>query len=437
MTGRIVILLENLPVERDRRVWRQARALAAAGLSVTVVCPGKQSDGSTQRRWNVRHVDGIEIRSFVAARERGGIAGFVWEYAVAWVQMVFILRLIHRRESVTGIQACNPPDIFFPIAWWARRRRIPFVFDQHDLCPELFATRVELAKPDRSTEPSWRRSGPSPVQRLVLWALRRCERATYRSSTRVIATNESYRRVAVERGGRVPADVVVVRNGPDPGRMRPRPERRVRPDGRKLVVWMGNIGPQDGVADAVRAVAHLVHRLGRTDTDFVFIGRGEARSDAVELATRLEVDRYVTFTGWIPDDEAFTLVASADVGLSADPPGPLNNHSTMNKTLEYMSFGLPVVAHDLHETRVSAGGAAVYAPEGSPESLAGCLHRLLADDRRMADLGREGRRRIEDGLGWPHQADTYVRLWRSLAADASPSRVDLHHPIPTRREVVA
>ena len=272
---------------------------------------------------------------------------------------------------------------------------------------------------------------PSALQRTVLWLLRRCERESYRGATRVIATNESYRRVAIERGGRAPADVVVVRNGPDTDQLRRGATSSPNGNGRRTVVWMGNIGPQDGVDDAVRAIAHLVNDLGRTDTHFVFIGRGEARADAMALAESLALERYVTFTGWLPDDEAWMLLSSADVGLSADPPGPLNDCSTMNKTLEYMAFGLPIVAHDLHETRVSAGPAALYAPEGTPESLARCLHELLGDSERMATMGREGRRRIENGLGWPRQAATYTALWRSLLTDEPATAAD-ESMVPTR-----
>ncbi len=404
---RVVILLENLPVQRDRRVWRQAEALIDAGVAVTVICP---ADEGADRAWLGLHrpvmVDGVEIRAFTTARERQGPVGFVWEYALAWLQMTRALAACRRDHPVDGLQACNPPDIFFPHAWWARWNGVPFIFDQHDLTPELFETRFG------PVTAGWRRT----LHRILVW----CERATYRGATRVIATNQSYRRQAVERGPVPPDDVAVVRNGPDPDTMRRRPVTSLRrPPQRHLAVWMGNMGPQDGVDDAVRAVAHLVHQIGRRDVHVVFIGRGEVLDEVRSLAGELGVDDYVTFTGWIPDDEAFQWLSAADVGLSADPPGPLNDKSTMNKTLEYMSFGLPVVAHDLHETRVSAGRAAVYAKTGDPAGLARCLDDLLADPQLMATMGRLGRQRIDDDLSWPHQTRVYVELWTSLlGADA-------------------
>ncbi|MGF1596694.1 MAG: glycosyltransferase family 4 protein [Acidimicrobiales bacterium] len=399
---RVVILLENLPVQRDRRVWRQARALVEAGMAVTVICPADEPSG--RRRFGLHRplvVDDVEIRAFNPARERQGPLGFVWEYALAWLQMTRALAACRRCHRVDGIQACNPPDIFFPHAWWARWNGVPFVFDQHDLTPELFETRFG---PLRA---GWSRL----LHRVLIW----CERATYRGAARVIATNQSYRWEAVDRGRVPPDDVVVVRNGPDPTVMRPRPVTTVRrPAQRHLVVWMGNMGPQDGVDDAVRSVAHLVHAMGRRDVHVVFIGHGEVLEQVRDLARALRVGDQVTFTGWIPDDEAFQWLSAASIGLSADPPGPLNDKSTMNKTLEYMSFGLPVVAHDLHETRVSAGPAAVYAETGDPAGLARCVDRLLRDPELMATMGRIGRQRIEDHLSWPHQTGIYVELWASL-----------------------
>jgi asparagine synthase (glutamine-hydrolysing) len=279
------------------------------------------------------------------------------------------------------------------------------VFDQHDLSPELYATRFDVGS---------RTERHVVINRLILALLLRCERETYLAATRVIATNNSYRRIAIERGGLPPDDVVVVRNGPDPDTMYRRSLPSVaRPD-EHLVVWMGNMGPQDGVDDAIRAVSHLVHEIGRTDARFLFIGRGEVADEVRALSHRLELDDYVTFTGWIPDEEAFDLLSLADVGLSADPPGPLNDKSTMIKTLEYMAFGLPIVAHDLHESRVSAGPAAVYANSGDARGLARCLDRLLSEPDRMAWMGNEGRLRIERGLSWPHQARAYVELWSSI-----------------------
>lgn len=397
---RVVILLENLPIARDRRVWREAIALRDAGVAVTAICPKDPGDPDLQT------VDGIEVRSFRAPPERSSALGFMWEYLVAWVQMLRLLIRTRREHGIDAVQVCNPPDIFFAHGHLAHAWGVPFVFDQHDLTPELYETRFGAGG-------------------LVHAILRWCERRTYGVADRVIATNQSYRAAAIERGGLAPESVVIVRNGPDPDTMAAGPPDPALKQGfEHLVVWMGNMGPQDGVDDAVRSVAHLIHGLGRRDCHVVFIGKGEVLDDLRSLALDLDVTAFVTFTGWIPDDEAFRWLSTADVGLSADPPGPLNDKSTMNKTLEYMAFGLPVVAHDLTETRFSAGAAGAYATTGDPEGLARCLDELLEDPERMKRLGRCGRDRIEFALSWPHQRSAYIDLWRDVLG-LPPTVIDL------------
>jgi asparagine synthase (glutamine-hydrolysing) len=188
------------------------------------------------------------------------------------------------------------------------------------------------------------------------------------------------------------------------------------------------MGPQDGVDRALRAIEVLVHRLGRTDCHFAFVGRGDALEDMRRLATQLRLDDWVTFTGWIEDDLAFAYLSTADVGLSPDPPSPLNDVSTMNKTMEYMAFAVPVVAFDLHETRVSAGEAALYAVPDDVRSFAELVDELLGDPARRAELGAVGRRRIEDTLAWSHQREDYVGVYRLLLGSPPPPDRLGHRP---------
>ena len=401
-------MVENLPVSRDRRVARQAAALVAAGHDVSVICPWDTGTGSQ----NSDDLAEVEVLDFKIPAERPGVGGFFTEYSVAWVRMMQLLVKARRRGPIDVVQVCNPPDIFFVHGWLAHRFGARFVFDQHDLAPELFETRF-------GTE--------GFLHRLLAWS----EALTYRVADRVIATNESYRQVAIERGGLQPEHVKVVRNGPDAQLMkRGEIDLALRGGRSHLVAWMGNMGPQDGVDDAVRAIDHLVHQIRRTDTSFVFIGKGEELDAVRRLATELKVDDYVTFTGWVTDEEAFAWLSAADVGLSADPPGPLNDLSTMNKTMEYMSFELPVVAHDLTETRFSAGDAGIYAKSGDPSGLAVAIDELLSTPGHMVEMGQEGRHRIEAELAWRHQRQSYVDMYAELTGKHHKPTVNHHNDVP-------
>jgi glycosyltransferase involved in cell wall biosynthesis len=279
-----------------------------------------------------------------------------------------------------------------------------FVFDHHDLCPELYESRFP--------------AGP----RLPLRVLRALERRTHRSADHVIATNQSYRDIAITRSGKSPADVTVVRTGPDPQalvRREPRPElRRGR---RYLAAYIGVMGPQDGVDIVVRAAAIVVHELGRDDIAFTLIGSGDCFDELVTLRDRLGVARHVEFTGRAPDWQVSDILSTADVGLSPDPKNPLNDLSTMNKTMEYMAFELPVVAFDLRETRVSAGDAAVYVRPNDVREYAAALVQLLDDEPRRARLGKTGRARVEQELAWSHQERAYLDVYHTIVREGRPT----------------
>jgi glycosyltransferase involved in cell wall biosynthesis len=296
------------------------------------------------------------------------------------------------------LQACNPPDIFWPIAWWLRvREGSQFVFDHHDLCPELYDSRF----PDGGALP-----------RRGLLAL---ERATFRTADHVVSTNASYAEIAMRRGGKAPADVTVVRTGPDTQRLRRKgPIPDLRRGRQHLVAYIGVMGPQDGVDLAVRAAAYVVHDLGREDVAFNFMGAGDSYNEIVALRDELGLQDYLELPGRVPDETVLDVLSTAEVGLSPDPTNPLNDVSTMNKTLEYMAFGLPVVAFNLKETRVSAGEAACYVESGDVAAYAKEIVELLDDQKKREAMGRLGRLRIEEELGWPYQRDAYVGVYDSL-----------------------
>ena len=392
----VLIVVENVPVLRDRRVWQECRALVAAGYGVSVICPMAAGDPTVEYR------EGVAIYRYPPAPEASGTVGFLYEFAYSWVRTLLLSWRVLRREGFDVLQACNPPDTFFPIAWLYRPMGKRFVYDQHDLAPETYQSRFD--RPSRA----------------LLWGLCLLERLTYRTADRVIATNASYREVALTRGGKAPEDVVVVRNGPDPQRMRRGPSRPELRNGRPhLCCYLGMMGPQDGVDLLVRAVDVLVHDLGRRDCSFVLLGDGDSNQQVRELVRELGLEDYVTMPGFVADDELSAYLSTADVGLCPEPRNPLNEVSTLVKVMEYMAFGLPVVAFDLKETRFSAGEAAVYVTPNEVKEFALAIAGLLDDADRRGAMARAGRRRVEEVLAWPLQAPVYVAVFDQLTGAAA------------------
>ncbi len=389
---RILIIVQNLPVPFDRRVWLESQALTAAGYDVTVVCP----QGKGDPKYEV--VEGVTLLKYRPYAPGGGALGFVMEYAYSFIATAMLVLRARRKGKFDALQACNPPDIFWPIARWLRRRDgSRFVFDHHDLCPELYDSRF----PDGSALP-----------RRGLVAL---EKATFHAADHIVSTNASYADVATRRGAKAPADITIVRTGPDQDRLRQgAPIPALRRGRQHLVAYLGVMGPQDGVDLAVRAAAYVVHDLGRDDVAFTFMGAGDCYHQMVELRDELGLLDYLELPGRVPDETVFDVLSTAAVGLSPDPKNPLNDVSTMNKTLEYMAFELPVVAFDLKETRVSAAEAGSYVPSGDIAAFAEAISELLDDDDKRGAMGKEGRRRIEQELGWSYQRDAYVGVYDAL-----------------------
>jgi glycosyltransferase involved in cell wall biosynthesis len=389
---RVLIIVQNLPVPFDRRVWLESQTLLAAGYDVTVVCPtGHGTDEGD------RVIDGVRVLAYPGYEGPGSAVGYVTEYAYSFAHTARLVRLALRDGPIDVLQACNPPDIFWPIARWLRRRNgTRFVFDHHDLCPELYRSRFD--------------SEGLPYRGLTF-----LERQTFRAADRVTSTNESYARVARERGGKDASDVTVVRTGPDPQRLRARePVPALRRGRRHLVAYLGVMGPQDGVDIAVEAADIIVNRLGRDDVAFTIMGSGDSYPDLVAKRDAAGLQDAVDLPGRVPDEFVAEVLSTADVGLSPDPLNPLNDVSTMNKTMEYMAFGLPVVAFGLHETRVSAGLAARYVQPNDVEAYAHAILEVLDDPRSREEMGLIGRERVETELAWEHQRAAYVRVFDEL-----------------------
>lgn len=408
---RVLIIVQNLPVPLDRRVWLECQALVAAGYGVSVICPMGPGDPPFEV------LDGVRIHKYPPAPAAEGVGGYLYEFAYCWLRTARMAVREYRQAGFDVIQACNPPDTYFALAALFRPLGVRFVFDHHDLCPEIYEARF------------------GTHGNLLLRALKVLERATFRLADHVISTNESYRDIAIRRGGRRPETVTVVRSGPDLRRLtRVAPVPELRAGKQFLCTYLGIMGPQDGV-DAVLEAAHvIVHEMGRRDCHFALLGFGDCLEELRAQAHREGLDDFVTFTGRVGDDAVRKYLSTSDVGLSPDPKNPFNDLSTMNKTIEYMAFGLPVVAFDLKETRVSAAGAATYVHDGDVAAYAKAIVSLLDDPERRAAMGRTGRERVVEALAWEHQSPRYVGVYRKLLGPVRQlPRVPA--PAPTRAPV--
>lgn len=387
-----LIIVQNLPVPLDRRVWLESKALTAAGYRVSVICPKGPDDPSYQE------LEEIRIYKYRPPREAQGLVGFAYEFGYCWLATFLLSLRVFRRERFDVIQSCNPPDTFgFLAAFYKKLFGVRFIFDQHDLCPEVYRSRFD--RPSRH----------------VLRILEFFERTNYRVADHVIATNESYREIAMTRGQRKPDEVTVVRSGPDTSVMRPgEPVPELRHGRDHLLVWLGIMGPQDGV-DGVLHTAEVLRRdFGRDDVHIALLGFGDCLEELKELSSKLGLDDRVTFTGRADAQTISSYLSTATVGMSPDPMNPLNNLSTMNKTMEYMAFGVPVVAFDLKETRVSAGDAAVMVEPDDIKGFAAAISDLLDAPHRRAEMARVGRRRAVEVLDWRPQAARYVAVFDAV-----------------------
>jgi glycosyltransferase involved in cell wall biosynthesis len=388
---RVLIIVENLPCPFDRRVWQEARTLAAAGYLVSIVCPKAPGYEAS-----FEEIDGIHIHRHWLPKEADGAVGYALEYSVALLMEFWLSLKVAFGRGFDVIQACNPPDTIFLIGGFYKLFGKKFVFDHHDINPELYEAKFGKR--------GWGR------KLLVL-----LERLSFRTADMVISTNESYRNIALERGGKDPRQVFVVRSGPDLTRIHRVPPNPTLKKGRRyLVGYVGVMGKQEGIDLLLQAVHHIVHDLKRTDIHFGLVGGGTELPAMRELARTLGVDSYVTFTGRAPDAELLEMLNTADVCVNPDRANDMNDRSTMNKIMEYMALGKPVVQFDLTEGRVSAGDASWYARPNDVADLAQKLVALLDDENLRLHMGAIGRDRVEKVLSWQHEAPRLLAAYDHL-----------------------
>ena len=386
----VLIIVENLSVPFDRRVWLEATTLRDAGFTVSVICPR----GQTWDTESYSNLDGIAIYRYWSPQASTTALSFGLEYGGALLNTLWLTCRAYRERGFQVIQSCNPPDFFFLVAVLFRPFGVRFVFDHHDLSPELYLVQFG----DRF-----------PLLHRLLLAL---EWYTFRTAYAVITTNLSLREVAIRRGRVDPERLFVVRNGPNLARFQPLPSAEKLELGfRHVVTYLGVMGPQDGADLAIRAADIIVNIHGRSDIGFFIIGDGPAANDLRALSIRLRLDGHVRFLGRIPDRELLQYLGSSDVCLSPDPANGFNELHTMNKTMEYMAMGKAVVAFDLAETRYSAGDAAVYAAANNVEDFALKILELLDDPSRREAMGRAGVERIHDHLSWEHSRSSLLEAY--------------------------
>ena len=394
----ILVLVENLSVPFDRRVWHECTTLASAGYQVSVICPqGRRHDTG---RYEER--GGVRIYRYPPPPRATSLAGYVREYPFMLWWTWRLARRVWREHPFDAIHACNPPDLFFLIGRLFRPRGVAFVFDQHDAGPEILLAKRGGVRVNGMPE------------RVVEWA----ERSSYALADVVIAPNDSYRRLAVTRGHKDPADVVVVRSAPRREEFAPGSSGGFDRRGhRYLVGYLGVMGKQDGVDLLVRAVGLLV-REGY-DILLYLAGDGESRREVEGLVRDLGIEDNVLTPGYLTHEEFTPALMDADVCVAPDPPSAFNDISTMNKIIEYMALGCASVAFGLPENRATGEDAVTYADSGEWPSLARAIARLLDDDEARAEMGARARARFEEVLAWEDQAPNLLAAYERLRQKAA------------------
>ncbi len=395
---RVLILVENLPSPFDRRVWQEATTLHGHGYQVSIICP-------TGKGYEARYeqIDGIHIHRYSLPLEAEGAKGYLVEYSLALFHTARLAWKVLFARGFDVIHACNPPDLLFLIGGFFKLTMgKKFVFDHHDINPELY--EAKFGRRDFF------------YKLMVLF-----ERWSFRSADVSIATNDSYKKIAIERGGMDPDKVYVVRSGPKLDRLRILPPLDSLKNGRAyLVGYVGVMGAQEGIDLLLQAAQYIIQTLGRHDVQFGLVGGGTSLEQMRQLARDLGIADYVTFTGRVPDQQLLEMLNTSDVCVNPDVANDMNDKSTMNKIMEYMALGKPIVQFDLVEGKVSAQQASLYALKNDPVDMARKIVELLDDPARRASMGEFGRHRVINELEWEYEAPKLLAAYDRLFSASAP-----------------
>lgn len=395
---RVLILVENLPSPFDRRVWQEATTLHANGYAVSIICPtGKGYEGRYEE------VDGIHIYRYKLPLEAEGAKGYAIEYSAALFHTFRLAWKVLFKHGFDVIHACNPPDLLFLIGGFFKLTMgKKFLFDHHDINPELY--EAKFGRRDFF------------YKLMVLF-----ERWSFKTSDVSIATNESYKRIAIERGGMDPDRCYVVRSGPKLDRLRVLPPVEALKQGKRyLVGYVGVMGAQEGIDLLLEAARHLIVDMGRKDVHFGLVGGGTSLDQMKALAVKMGIADYVTFTGRVPDQDLLEMLNTSDVCVNPDVANDMNDKSTMNKIMEYMALGKPIVQFDLVEGKVSAQEASLYANKNDPVDMAKKIAELLDDPARRERMGAYGRHRVVNELEWQYEAPKLLAAYERLYSPNAP-----------------
>jgi len=392
---KVLIIVENLPVPFDRRVWMEATTLQKAGYEVTVISP---TGNGFEKDYEV--IEQIHIYRHPLPAEESSVIGYLREYSWAINWQFRLAQRVWRERGFDVIHICNPPDLLFLVAGWFKLFHGTWVmFDHHDLSPEMYEAKYQ------------RRD-------IFYHGLRWAERLTYATADMAISTNESHREVALNRGHKKSEKVFVVRSAPDLSRFRRMPPNPKYRKGRNyLVGYMGVMGEPEGIDYLLRMVDYIVQKKNRSDIHFMLIGSGPAAEKLKDLSKELEVTEFVEFTGFKQGEELLERLSSCDVCVEPSPTSAYNENCTMNKILEYMAMGKAIVQFDLREGRRSAQEASLYAKPNDEVEFAEKILELLDSPERREKIGAQGRRRMEENLEWQYQApkllEAYEKIWQS------------------------
>lgn len=388
---KVLLVVENRPVPADVRVWAEARALYEQGFEVSVIAPS----GATSGRSTYICLQGIHIYTYPLPSYTNSCLAYLLEYSLSILQTWWLsLRVLHR-HGFDVIHAANPPDVFFLLHWFYCLLGKRFIFDQHDLAPEIF--QVKFGKRFKL------------LWYILLWL----EQCSYRAAACVLTTNESQREIAITRGLCVREKVFVVRNGPQLERLQRVPAELELKRGRPyLLVYLGAMEIQDGIDYALHALHELVYVHGRQDISLALLGDGGYLPKLKQLAQELCIEKFVFFTGWVGEQDIMRYLSTADIGLCPDPRNGLNEFCTTIKSMEYMAMSLPIVAFDLIETRFTCQDSALYATPNSIPIFARQVAYLLDEPALRQSMGQHARTLIEESLNWEHDKHN---LWRAYA----------------------